>query len=258
MHHGSCASAQSFLCFPPSFPFPPLWAASLTSDRAKKWWMRGLPQKKNRSLNFEIARSNKSIMPNQQRTLSMNFRLSSDAETFANKHRPSMQIGAKRAKRDVCATCTHSDRASILHTTAGGWAGSQRSTSPQTLQQTRSQGSRQASLSLSFFPPSLLLFLTLKVVFFLYAFFVNWLCRVVAVQIVILCVCVCDHVNGDSNLSFFLCVCVPLIDLSLAFDNKKKGSKLFFSSSSFHPSFPRQRERGKAQRGRWETSEDNF
>ena len=50
-----------------------------------------------------------------------NFRLSSDAEIFVNKHRSSVQIGATRAQ-NVCAMCMYSNRASILHATVGGWA----------------------------------------------------------------------------------------------------------------------------------------
>ena len=53
-------------------------------------------------------------------TLSINFRLSSDAEIFVNKHRLSMQIGAPKYK-NVYATCIYSHRASTLHTTFGGW-----------------------------------------------------------------------------------------------------------------------------------------
>ncbi len=52
--------------------------------------------------------------------LLINFWLSSDARIFVNKHRPSIQIGAKRAK-NVYAMCTFSNGASILHTTVGGW-----------------------------------------------------------------------------------------------------------------------------------------
>ena len=53
--------------------------------------------------------------------LLINFRPSSDAEIFVNEHRLSMRIGAKTCK-NVRATCMYSDRASILHTTGGGWA----------------------------------------------------------------------------------------------------------------------------------------
>ena len=40
--------------------------------------------------------------------ISINFRLSSDAEIFVNKHRPSMQIGAEKCK-NVYAASTYSD-----------------------------------------------------------------------------------------------------------------------------------------------------
>ncbi len=38
-------------------------------------------------------------------SLLINFRLSSDEEIFINKHRVSIQIGAKRAK--MCMQCVH-------------------------------------------------------------------------------------------------------------------------------------------------------
>ncbi len=58
--------------------------------------------------------------PTNNALLLINFRLSSDAEIFANEHRLSTQIGAKRAK-NVHAMCIYSDWASMLHTIFGGW-----------------------------------------------------------------------------------------------------------------------------------------
>ena len=53
--------------------------------------------------------------------LLINFPPELRCRIFFNKHRLSMQVGAERAK-NVYATCTYSDWASILHTTiAGGW-----------------------------------------------------------------------------------------------------------------------------------------
>ena len=54
--------------------------------------------------------------------LLISFCLSSDAENFVTNHRPSMRIGAGCAKNVHCATCTYSNRASILHATIGGRA----------------------------------------------------------------------------------------------------------------------------------------
>ena len=61
----------------------------------------------------------KKNLPNQQRTLS---KLPPELRcgNFVDKHRLSMQIGAKHAKNG-CATCTYSDGASILRATVGGW-----------------------------------------------------------------------------------------------------------------------------------------
>ncbi len=58
-------------------------------------------------------------------TLLINFRLSSDAEIFVNEHRLSRQVGAKTCK-NMYATCTCSDGASILHATVAGWVGGEK------------------------------------------------------------------------------------------------------------------------------------
>ncbi len=52
--------------------------------------------------NRQVKKNN--FCPTNNATLT-NFLLSSDAEIFVNKHRPSMQIGAKRAK--TCMQCVH-------------------------------------------------------------------------------------------------------------------------------------------------------
>ena len=63
--------------------------------------------------------------PNQQRTLNK-FPTELQCRKFANKHRLSIQIGAKRAK-DVC------NEYSILHTTVGGgWVSPQHTTTATT------------------------------------------------------------------------------------------------------------------------------
>ncbi len=53
--------------------------------------------------------------------LLMDFRPSSAAGILLISTDMSMQIGAKCAKKNVCAMCTCSSWASILHATVGGW-----------------------------------------------------------------------------------------------------------------------------------------
>ena len=63
--------------------------------------------------------------PNQQRTLNKpptELRRGN----FVNKHRLGIQIGAKRAKKNVYAMSAYSDWASILHTIVVGWADGKR------------------------------------------------------------------------------------------------------------------------------------
>ena len=59
------------------------------------------------------------LSPNQQHTLD---KLPPELRcgNFVDNHPLSIQVGTKLAK-NVYATCTYSDRASILHTTIGGW-----------------------------------------------------------------------------------------------------------------------------------------
>ncbi len=61
------------------------------------------------------------VNPTDNDALLISFRLSSDARIFVGKHRPSLRIGRQTCKKNVCATCTCSNRASILHATVGGW-----------------------------------------------------------------------------------------------------------------------------------------
>ena len=53
----------------------------------------------------------------------ISFRLSSDAKFFVNKPRPGLQIGAKRAKKNVCAMCMYSNRASTIFAYHRWWLG---------------------------------------------------------------------------------------------------------------------------------------
>ena len=55
--------------------------------------------------------------------LLINFRLSSNAEIFVNKHRLSKQIDAKRAKKTCMQRVRIPTELLFLHATVGGWAG---------------------------------------------------------------------------------------------------------------------------------------
>ncbi len=82
------------------------------------------------------------LFPNQQRTLN---KLPTELRCikFVNKHRLSMRINWHQTCKDVYATCTYSNWASILHTTVGGWVPIHQGWGP--WNRARSSAARQAT-----------------------------------------------------------------------------------------------------------------